>query len=278
MNNIKVGTSGFSFPDWRGIVYPKALPQKDTLKYYEEELGFDCVEINSTYYTLVSAKAFQSMQEKTSPDFEFIVKGFKGFTHDPFDDRLGTAKPPLKKALEDIDRFNFSIQPLKDAGKLGGILLQFPVFFEPSEKSKEYILTCKNKFKDAPFIIEFRNRAWAREATFKFLRENKIGFCIVDEPKLERLMPFMNEVTTDPAYLRLHGRNKNWFNAKLSERYDYLYSDVELKSFVPEVDKMAQAAQNIYIMFNNCHAGSAIKNALTLKQLLNITIKKNKLF
>lgn len=278
MNKIRIGTSGFSFPDWRGAVYPKTLAPKDTLKYYEEELGFDTVEINSTYYALVSAKAFDAMQEKTSRDFEFVVKGYKGFTHDPFDPRLGDKKPQLKKAMEDVDRFNFSIAPLKDAGKLGAILLQFPVFFNPGDENRQYILDCKEKFKGVPFIIEFRSREWAREATFKFLRKHDIGFCIVDEPKLERLMPFLNEVTSGTGYLRLHGRNKNWFNAKLSERYDYLYSDAELKSFVPEVDKMSEAADKTYVMFNNCHAGSAVKNALTLKKLLKIITKQNRLF
>ncbi|OGS20804.1 MAG: hypothetical protein A2252_12415 [Elusimicrobia bacterium RIFOXYA2_FULL_39_19] len=278
MSNIKIGTSGFSFPDWRGVVYPKTLSAKDTLKYYEEELGFDSVEINSTYYTLVTDKAFAGMAKKTGPDFEFVVKGYKGFTHDPFDTRLGDKKPSIKEALEKMDRFNFSIKPLKEAGKLGAVLVQFPVFFSPSKESMDYILECKNKFADTEFIVEFRNRAWARENTIKYLKTNNIGFCAVDEPQLTRLMPFVNEVTSNTAYLRLHGRNQNWFNAKLSERYDYFYSDTELKSFIPEVDKMAQAANKTYIMFNNCHAGSAIKNALTMKKLLNIISKTTKLF
>ena len=98
---IKIGTAGFSFPDWRGTVYPKTLQPKDALQYYERELGFDFVEVNSTYYTLVSDKSFRGMSDKTGANFEFVVKGYKGTTHDPFDPRLGGARPSPVKAEED---------------------------------------------------------------------------------------------------------------------------------------------------------------------------------
>ena len=93
---------------------------------------------------------------------------------------------------------------------------------------------------------------------------------MVDEPKLPRLMPFMNKVTSDTAYLRLHGRNPDWFNAPLETRYNYLYSDKELEEFIPEIDKMDKSSKKTFIFFNNCHAGSAAKNAVKLKQLLGM--------
>jgi uncharacterized protein YecE (DUF72 family) len=68
--------------------------------------------------------------------------------------------------------------------------------------------------------------------------------------------------------LRLHGRNKDWFNAPVNVRYDYLYSDEELKEFIPEVEKMAQKAGKVYLFLNNCHAGSAAKNAMRMRELL----------
>ena len=102
---IKIGTSGFSFQDWRGPVYPKDLQPRDALNYYEEKLGFDCVEINSTYYTLVSTKSFEGMEKKTGHGFEFVVKAYKGITHDPFDTRFKTEKPTIKKAFQLIGIF-----------------------------------------------------------------------------------------------------------------------------------------------------------------------------
>lgn len=275
---IKIGTSGYSFPDWRGTIYPKSLQPRDSLVYYEQDLGFDCVEINSTYYNLLSANVFENMANKTGKGFEFTVKGYKGFTHDPFDSRLAEKKPAKEKALEDMDKFNYSIKPLKEKSKLGAVLLQFPVFFCPSDETKEYILICKDKFKDIPLVIEFRNHLWSKTETFDFLRQNNLGYCIVDEPQLPRLMPFVNEVTSDIGYFRLHGRNPNWFNAPIQERYNYLYSDKELKSFISEVKKMSETSKNTYVMFNNCHAGSAAKNALTLKKNLNIKTEKRTLF
>lgn len=77
---LKLGTSGFSYLDWRGTVYPQKLQPKNLLKYYEQELGFDCVEINSTYYNLIPPNVFKNMAEKTEKDFEFVVKAYRGIT------------------------------------------------------------------------------------------------------------------------------------------------------------------------------------------------------
>jgi len=265
---IKLGTSGFSFPDWRkGVIYPQGLPQKEELVYYGKDLGFDTLEVNSTYYAIISEKSAAAMEQKTGPGFEFVVKGFRGFTHDPFDSRFEN-KPPVEKAMEDIERFRGSLKPFIAAGKLGAVLLQFPVFFYPSKQSEEYMVKCRKAFDGLPLVIEFRNIDWAKPGTFEFLRANEIGYCAVDEPKIPRLMPLINEVTSGIAYLRLHGRNKNWFNAPTDVRYDYLYSDEELKGFIPELDKMRQKAGKVYLFLNNCHAGSAVKNAVRMRDLL----------
>ena len=269
---IRIGISGFSFPDWLGTVYPKSLPKTEMLFYYENHLGFNTVEVNFTYYSLPGLGTILSFEKKTGKDFDFVIKAYRGTTHDPFDDRLGEAKPTIEKAKEDTEKFVSALKPLREKNKLGAVLLQFPVFFYPREESKEYILQCKEWMKDVPLIIEFRNRAWAKKETFDFLRQNNLGYCAVDEPKIARLMPFMNEVTSDIAYLRLHGRNPKWFNAPVEERYNYLYKKEELSSFIPEIKKMSQSAQKMYIFFNNCHAGSAARNALMLRDMFEIPL------
>ncbi len=265
--DLKIGTSGFSFKDWYGPVYPKGMNSAEVLSFYENELGFDCVEINSTYYSLVSQKSFESMEKKTGKDFEFVVKGFRGITHDPFDPRL-KERPNLERVKENIDKFIFSLSPVRDKGKLGAVLLQFPVFFTPSNNNRDFILICKDKFGDIPVVVEFRNSGWAKDETFEFLRKEELAYCAVDEPKLPRLMPFIPEVTSDISYFRLHGRNRNWFGAGTDERYDYLYSEEELGHMLPEIKNMAKKAKKGYIFFNNCHAGQAVKNALTVKSML----------
>ncbi|MBN2372907.1 DUF72 domain-containing protein [bacterium] len=265
---IKLGTSGFSFKDWRGAVYPDNLKQEDTLRYYQNELGFDCVEINSTYYSLLSGKSFAAMERKTDEGFEFVVKAFRGITHDPFDKRLADKKPSIEDAISYIDKFIYSVHPIREKDKLGAVLLQFPVFFYPGSQSADYIYRCKERFAGIPLVIEFRNKAWARTETFEFLRENGLSYCAVDEPKLPRLMPFINEVCSDIGYIRFHGRNSNWFNSSVEERYNYLYTQNELMEFLPEINKMEKAAKKAYIFFNNCHGGFAVKNALALLKLL----------
>jgi uncharacterized protein YecE (DUF72 family) len=265
---IKIGTSGFSFPDWRGVVYPRDIQPRDALKYYERELGFDTVEINFTYYTLPGVKTIEGLVRETSEKFEFVVKAFKGMTHDPFDSRIQNRKNQ-SEVKEIFEKFMYSIKPLIESKKLGAVLLQFPVFFPPRMENMEYILRCKEWLAGVPVVIEFRNRAWARPETFSFLRENSLAYCMVDEPKLPRLMPFVEEITSTIGYLRLHGRNQNWFNVPVSERYNYLYSEKELKEFIDPIKRIHQRTEKGYIFFNNCHAGAAARNALQMKNFLS---------
>lgn len=269
MHTVHLGTSGFSFKDWKGVVYPKNMKLQDALFYYQDELGFDCVEVNSTYYTLVAERSFAGMERKTHPEFRFVVKAYKGITHDPFDPRL-KEKPSLSQAKEDVRKFLFSLGPLREKGKLGAVLLQFPVFFYPSERSREYLQECRRLFEGIPLVVEFRSRAWDKPWAFDFLRKESLAYCIVDEPRLPRLMPFIDEVTSDIGYMRFHGRNPHWFNVPVAERYHYLYSDRELKEFIPEIRKVSRDAKETYLFFNNCHAGLAAKNAITLRNMLGL--------
>ncbi len=266
---LRIGTSGFSFPDWKGTVYPERISGKEMLSYYARKLGFDCVEINATYYRLPTARTMEEMLRKVPKDFEFVVKGFRGITHDPFDSRLEKI-PGTEEVDTYLAQFKEAMKPLQADKKLGAVLLQFPVFFSSRPETHDYILKCKERLKEMELVIEFRNSGWAQDETFAFLRENGLGYCAVDEPKLPRLMPFRNEVTSSIGYLRFHGRNRNWFNAPVSERYDYLYSNTELGEFTPEIRKMEKKAKKVFAFFNNCHLGSAAKNALTLKALLGL--------
>lgn len=266
---IKIGTSGFSFPDWKGSIYPSNIKKDQLLPYYEKELGFNLVELNFTYYTIPTVNVMAGLAEKTSPDFEFVVKGYKGMTHDLFDRRL-EKKPDMSEIKEYYQLFYNSLDILRHNNKLAAVLLQFPVFFYPSSQNKDYILKSKEMLPEIPIVIEFRNSAWIKKETFKFLKDNNIAYCAVDEPRLPRLVPFVNEVTSDIAYIRFHGRNKNWFNASIQERYDYLYSKDELKEFIPKIKQMAKKVEKTLVFFNNCHAGSAAINAKMLRDMLGI--------
>ncbi len=268
MPEIRIGTSGFSFSDWRkGVIYPKGLKQSEELKYYAQELKFDTLEVNATYYAVMAQKNAAAMEAKTDSGFEFVVKGYRGFTHDPFDTRRKEGKLPLADAYETLKRFRESVEPFHSAGKLGAVLLQFPVFFYPSADSWRHIDYCISGLEGIEAVIEFRNSAWITEETFKKLEQMKVSYCAVDEPDLPRLVKFQPRVTGPVGYLRFHGRNKEWFNAPLEVRYDYLYTKEELQPFVSEINNMAKQCDKMYVFFNNCHAGSAVKNAMDLKGL-----------
>jgi uncharacterized protein YecE (DUF72 family) len=126
--------------------------------------------------------------------------------------------------------------------------------------------------KGLPLVIEFRHKSWLdeehREDTFRFLRENGLGYAVVDEPKLRSLAPFVPEATSDLAYVRLHGRSRQWFDSDAGRRYDYFYSDDELRIFLDPVRSLADRTQVTSVLFNNCHAGASVKNALRFRQLL----------
>ena len=254
---IKIGTSGFSFDDWKGVVYPSQLKKGDWLRYYEKELGFPILEINFTYYTLPSPRSLEGMSRKTSESFQFVVKAFKGMTHEIKD----TATHTFINNRDTFDKFLFSLKPLSDEGKLGCVLAQFPYSFYPRAENIAYLKRFKDLMGAIPLTVEFRNKSWLKKSTLQFLKDHLMGYCVVDEPKLPQLMPFYPETTSKIGYFRFHGRNPRWFKVPAAVRYDYLYSEKELKEFISPVKMIASKSDKVFIFFNNCHAGSAAKNA-----------------
>ncbi|MCD5390674.1 DUF72 domain-containing protein [candidate division NPL-UPA2 bacterium] len=264
---IKIGTSGFSFEDWKGVVYPENITKRNMLPYYEKELGFDTLEVNFTYYRLPSTNTMLGMMRRTSKDFDFVVKSHREMTHEIWAD---SRRKQLKDTSEVFSKFVYGLRPLIDEGRLGCVLLQFPSFFWPNKPNTDYILACRDMLDNIPVVVEFRNKAWVKEDTFNFLIESNLGFCCPDEPPLPELMPFTPRATSDIGYFRFHGRNMNWFKASVSERYNYLYSEDELKEFVPRVKEVAGRTVKTYNFFNNCHAGAAARNAQMMKNLMGM--------
>ena len=262
-----IGTSGFSFEDWRGTVYPEHLKKADWLSYYEHELMFNTLEVNFTYYTLPSPRTMEGMSRKTSESFLFVVKAFRGMTHE-FKKNSSTAQKKL------FGEFLHGLNPLITAGKLGAVLAQFPYSFYPTRDNLNYLQRFRDLIGDIPLTVEFRNKSWLQVATFQFLREHLMGYCIVDEPKLPQLMPFHPEATSSIGYFRMHGRNRRWFNVPTAVRYDYLYSLEELAEFLSPIKMIATVTEKAFVFFNNCHAGSAVKNAAQLLRMLKKSSKK----
>jgi uncharacterized protein YecE (DUF72 family) len=256
---LLVGTSGFSFPDWKGSFYPSQIKQRDLLAYYSH--FFQAVELNYSYYTMPSAQKTVVLARQVPDNFLFTIKAHRSMTHERAAD--------LTKTYLDFEK---GIAPLADAGKLGCVLLQFPWKFQYSQDNLAHLAQLPKKLSGVPLVVEFRHRSWLRPDVEELLRERELGFCTVDEPELPGLMPPVVKVTGNTAYLRFHGRNREkwWNSSNSSERYDYLYSDRELLAWIPKIEKMKNAAGRTFIFFNNCHGGQAATNALGLQRILGL--------
>lgn len=263
---ILLGTAGFSYVDWRGVFYPARLPAGDMLSFYASR--FRAVELDFTYYRMPSAATLGSMAKRTPPGFEFCVKAFRGMTHEP------PEQPGDLAGL--FYQFVDALRPLRDDGKLGCVLLQFPWSFRWGAAGLGYLEACADLLRGIPTVVEFRNSGWmaepVRARVLGRLREIGLGFCAVDEPRLRGLMPPLAAATTDTGYVRFHGRNaaKWWKHDMASERYDYLYTEDELREWTGRIEQLARETVKTYVFFNNCHAGHAATNAAMMASLLDL--------
>jgi uncharacterized protein YecE (DUF72 family) len=253
---IRIGTSGFSYKDWVGPVYPEKLPQKDWLSFYASL--FSTVELNVTFYRLPSVGNIDAWLRKTPEDFLFTVKAFRGLTHE--------------REQPDFGAFSQSIQPLVQAGKLGSVLAQFPNSFHPIPENRDYLKRMRSELPDLPLVAEFRHAAWAKPEILDLLRGLSMGHCCVDEPPLRGLMPPTAVATSPIGYIRFHGRNAaHWYEHKdPAERYDYEYTAEELEEWLPKIRQVESETEETYVYFNNHPHGHGVAGAKVLGKLLNI--------
>lgn len=254
---VVLGTSGFSFEDWVGPFYPIGTQRADMLGLYSRQ--FASVEVNATYYRIPPPRTMEQIDRKTPAKFEFVVKAHQSMTHEK-----DLPEPGIFQAFHDC------LAPLKASGKFRGTLLQFPWAFRPTKASRERLERLDEALRPAaPLFVEFRHASWIRDEVFRFLDERGIGYCSVDEPRLNGLVPPVARLTGDTAYVRLHGRNqKTWWGRGGGDRYDYDYSPEELKEWVEKIRELAERANKTYVFFNNCHAGQAARNALLMRDML----------
>ena len=257
-NSIRVGPAGWSYTDWEGTVYPKHGSKFDHLAYLSS--FFDTIEINSPFYRIPPPSHAKSWVRRVSgnPDFKFTTKVFRGFTHD---------KATFTAA--DIKAFRDYLDPLRDANRLGAILLQFPWSFKNSAEACEKLQTLFAAFKGYPRALEVRHSTFQNEEFFRFLDEHDVAWVNVDQPLFDNSVKPADTVTGPLAYARLHGRNyEKWFaHSETWERYNYLYSEKELEPWVERIETMAKS-KNTFVITNNHFRGQAIVNAGELKEAL----------
>ena len=273
MGRIRIGTCSFADEALTKWFYPKGLPARERLPYYAER--FDTVEIDSTYYHLPEEATTGGWAERTPDDFVFHVKAFGVMTRHPVrvqqlppdlrdeapvDDRGRVDRPSREFRAEIFKRFLEGVSPLRRDGKLGGILMQFPSYVVPKPASLDYLAWAREQLGDDEMLVEFRHASWfeedARDETLRFLEEHGMTHVVTDSPRLDAktVVPTVLAVTGPSAYMRFHGRNAETWHKRgggASERFDYLYSDDELREWVEPLRELAGEAENAYVLFNN---------------------------
>ncbi|MFC1930509.1 DUF72 domain-containing protein, partial [Chloroflexota bacterium] len=234
---------------------PQELQKQDWLTHYAGE--FNTCEINSTFYTIPRYSTYLSMIKRVGEDFLFVIKAFKGLTHERNNESV-------------FGDFKNSLKPLLEAGRLGCVLVQFPYSFKSDEGNLGYLAALKENLEGLPLVIEFRHASWFKDSVFSLLRRLDIGFCAVDEPRLPRLMPPVAVVTNRIGYVRFHGRNarKWWQHEHAYERYDYTYTDEELTEWVPKIKKIDEKADVTFVFANNHWRGQSVNTVRQIKMML----------
>jgi uncharacterized protein YecE (DUF72 family) len=269
---ILVGTAGFSYPDWKGTVYPADLKKRKLheLEYLSE--FYDLVEINNSFYRHLEPRYAKRWCElvRGNPRFEFTVKLNQVFTHAPNMKETSTSAETLSYTPDDVAQEKAGLDPFVEAGKLGAVLAQFPISFKYAEGNWDYLIDLVKLFRGYPLAVELREKSWLQPMALRRLEEERVAFCNIDQPRLGNAISGTDIVTAPFSYLRLHGRNyKQWFQAKnRDQRYDYLYTGQEIKKVTETAKKMAEKSEKTFVVTNNHYKGKAAANATEIKSLI----------
>jgi uncharacterized protein YecE (DUF72 family) len=266
---ILVGTCNWS--DHVGF-YPAGIKPADRLAYYAR--FFPIVEVDSTFYHLPSERNFAKWADITPGDFAFNVKAYRALTLHDRDEQGKVVMPTAEIA----GRFSGALAPLREAGKLRTVHFQFPPWFTATDHHRDYLGQVRAMFPDDLLSIEFRHQSWLapveRERTFAALREQTMVYTIVDEPQgASNSVPPLIEVT-NPALsvVRFHGRNQETWNKPglkgSMERFNYRYTTDELRGWLPNVERVANEAETVHLLFNNNAGNYAVVNGLEMRDLL----------
>ncbi|MBC8086529.1 MAG: DUF72 domain-containing protein, partial [Phycisphaerae bacterium] len=308
---VRVGTASWTDPTLlrAGVFYPDGVSTPESrLQYYAQQ--FSLVEVDSTFY-VPPTRATAAVWAARSPEtFVFDVKAFALMTGHAAEvkrmpDWLRRLLPRTATGAERIyakdlptsvhdevwNRFQSALEPLRDAGKLGPILLQFPRWFLPTRESADILRTARQRLGDSNAAVEFRNPAWVEgrmaSRTTALLEKLNLAYVVVDAPPgtTSSMPPFAPVTTENLSVIRLHGRRVDTWEAKnpiVSERYRYLYDSEQLSQWTERIGgiadllnraktgfpDMAKAKQGVHVVFNNCHANYGTSNAAEITRML----------
>jgi len=260
---IRFGPAGWDYPDWKGRVYPKPAPRGfDPLAYVAR--WFDTVEVNSTFYRPQRPEVARAWCERVAdrPRFRFTAKLWRRLTHER--EAYGA---------EEVAAARGALDALREAGRLGAVLVQFPWSFKRAAASLEWLRDLAAALAGLPLVLEVRHASWNAAETYAELAERGIGFVNLDQPLFKRSIAPSSIATSRVGYVRVHGRNyRNWFReqAGRDERYDYLYTADELAPWAERTRALAESpgVEDVYVVTNNHFRGQAVANAAMLESMV----------
>ncbi len=268
---IKVGVAGWSYKDWSGFVYPPTIKSPQRLGYLAK--FFDVVEINTSFYGPIKpdvGREWCRTVVEANRDFVFTAKLYRAFTHSPLAVVESTSAQTIRRELRDEADVKKGFDAIAAEGRLGAVLAQFPISFKYTDANRAYLEHLVPRFSEYPLVVEVRHASWNVPEVLSWLVSLGVGLCNIDQPLIGRAIRPASAATSSIGYVRLHGRNyKNWFTeSDVRDRYDYLYSETELKQWEKRVEEVAAKTEKTYVITNNHNLGKAAVNALELMHML----------
>ena len=280
---VRIGTCSFADEALSKHWYPPGTPPRGRLAYYATH--YSTVEVDSTFYRVPDLKTVQGWAERSPDGFVVHIKAFGLMTRHPV--RLEQVPPDLREGLPVDDRgrvdrpprelrghvfraFLDALEPLRAAGKLGGILFQLPPYVVWRPSSLDYLEWAREQVGDDAFLFEPRHRSWYAEEVradlLRFLEERRMTWVVVDAPKVEaaNVPETLVALTTPMAYVRFHGRNAGTWNVRggsAAQRFDHLYGEDELREWVPSLRELSNEAEEAYAFFNNNNQTNGVAQA-----------------
>jgi len=255
---ILIGTSGYCYKEWAGPVYALGSRPASFLTQYASI--FTTVELNFSYYRMPEAPQLARLLEEAGPKLLFSIKANEALTHKIEEGSWEGA----------ADSFVAALEPMRNAGRLGAVLFQFPPSFHYEAERRRYLDALLGRFAGMPLAVEFRHPDWYNNRVLDALRERGVAMSSLDMPATKGMPPVMDVVTSSLAYVRFHGRNaETWWGSDAGSRYDYLYSDSELEAWAERVQAIAEKADRVLVYFNNHRRGQAAQNARSFAAILD---------
>ncbi|MFI9254266.1 DUF72 domain-containing protein [Streptomyces sp. NPDC053069] len=279
MARILVGTCGWTD---RALLasgwYPSGHRDAEgRLRHYATR--FPVVEADSPYYALPDERTSCQWRDRTPPGFRFDVKAFSLLTGHPT--RPSALPPDLRAHPRDASlrqevwtRYARALTPLRASGRLGTLVFQYPPSLGPGPAAEAFIRTARDRARDWPFAVEFRDPAWwhpdRARRTSAFLTDLDATAVAVDTPQgLPTSLPPTAPVTTARlSVIRFHGRSRHWGTGTKEDRFRHAYTPTELSEWLPRIRTLAAATEEIHILFNNCCGDAAVRAAETMRGLL----------